>query len=98
MAVCDGMSASDAETLIQQRQTSPYSADQLKALAQAPYARDWAKPQVLKRLTVQSDAFIVRTVGIHHGLQWGEQYIAYRDTRGNMLVVSRQRLGWTAQK
>ena len=97
MAVCEGMSASDAESLIQSRQSSPYSAAQLKALAQMPSARDWAHPQVLKRLTVQSDAFIVRTVGIYHGLQWGEQYVAYRDARGDMHTVSRQRLGWTAQ-
>ncbi|HXH64376.1 MAG TPA: type II secretion system minor pseudopilin GspK [Mariprofundaceae bacterium] len=97
MAVCEGMSASDAESLIQERQSSPYTADQLKALAQMPFARDWASPQVLKRLTVRSDAFIVRTVGRYHGLQWGEKYVAYRDALGDMHIVSRQRLGWTAQ-
>jgi len=86
MAFFPNMNDIDAAGLIDQR---PFD-----GVAQATSEQPWADGADLARLSVASDAFIVRTDALFGRARWREEYLVTRTADGKTAVEYRERQRW----
>jgi len=93
MALADAISESDVEAILNQRDSSPF--ETVQSLTTQPQFSSWAPGLNVERLSVSSDAFIVRSQARFGRVLWGEEMMLGR--KGSALsVVYRQRMGWNS--
>ncbi len=87
LALFPQMTESDAAAFVERR---PYAQVQDAVNHQA-----WADGVDTSRLSVASDAFIVRTEALFGRARWREEYLLIRAEDGKTAVEYRQRIGWS---
>lgn len=92
MSLSPNISSSDAEAVISERDSNPY--EKVADMTTQPQYAAWAASINAARLSVVSDAFVVRSAARFDRAHWGEEMLLLRD--GVTLHAEyRQRLGWT---
>jgi general secretion pathway protein K len=86
MALFPKMTDVDAEGFIEQR---PY-----EQVSSAINGKPWATGADTARLSVVSDAFIVRTDALFGRARWREEYLLTRTADGKTAIEYRERQGW----
>ena len=83
MALFPQMTEADAESLIESR---PYDT--------VPTGQPWLAGADTARLSVASDAFIVRTDALFGRARWREEYLLIRTADGKTAIEYREQQGW----
>lgn len=91
LALSGHMEASDANTIIQMRESKPFAA--ISELTAQPLFAAFATDLTAAGIDIKSDAFIVRSRAQFGRVRWGEEALLARDTTG-VQTIYRQRLGW----
>lgn len=86
MSLFPKMTDVDAEDFIEQR---PY-----EQVSSAINGKPWATGADTARLSVVSDAFIVRTDALFGRARWREEYLLTRTADGKTAIEYRERQGW----
>lgn len=86
MAFFPRMEAVDAAAFIEQR---PY-----EQVASALAGKPWSTGGDTTRLSVVSDAFIVRTDALFGSARWREEYLLIREADGKTAIEYREKQGW----
>ncbi len=86
MAFFPRMEAVDAAAFVEQR---PY-----EQVASAFAGKPWSTGGDTTRLSVVSDAFIVRTDALFGNARWREEYLLIREADGKTAIEYREKQGW----
>jgi general secretion pathway protein K len=93
LALTDAITESDVDAIVEERQSSPYAS--VQALTTQPRFAAWAAGLNVARLSVVSDAFIVRAQARFGRVRWGEEMMLGRQGAA-LNVMYRQRMGWNS--